>query len=155
MYRMTIQIVERPPLTVVGLQIRTKPMSSDIPALWPRFVARIPEIGHLLEPDVSYGVMEHDTGAAAVLKYMAAVSVEGLDPLPEGMTRLILPAGTYAAFRYPLSGLTQGFCEIFERLLPASDFAQIPGPYFERYDQSFDPSDANSKVDICLPVRRR
>ena len=52
-----MKIIDRPALTVVGLQIRTTPMSPDIPALWPRFVARIPEIEPVLEPRVSYGVM--------------------------------------------------------------------------------------------------
>ena len=89
-----------------------------------------------------------------VLHYMAAVSVSALNRFPAGITALALPAGPYASFRYPLSGLAQGFCEIFTRLLPESGYTQIPGPYFERYDEHFDPTDSSSTVQICLPVRR-
>ena len=41
---MTLKTLERQTLTVVGLAIRTRPMSPEIPALWPRFVARIDEM---------------------------------------------------------------------------------------------------------------
>jgi AraC family transcriptional regulator len=149
---MTLKTIERPAQTVIGMSIRTKPMSPDIPALWPKLVERIPEIENPSEPKVSYGVMR-DEGDA--LTYTAAVSVVAAGRVPPGMESLTIPAGTYAVFRYPLSGLSKGFGEIFNRLLPASDFVQKPGPLLERYDESFDPGDPNSAVEICLPVRRR
>lgn len=152
---MTIKIVDRPALTVVGMQIRTKPMSPEIPALWPKFVARIDEIANAAEPNVSYGVMSFEAGQSPTLLYMAAVSVSAVGDFPAAMRSFTIPAGHYAAFRYPLSGLSKGFGEIFNRLLPASDYLQIPGPYFERYDEAFCPDDAASEVEICLPVRRR
>ena len=147
---MTLKTLQRPAVTLIGLHIETRPMSPDIPALWPKFVARIPEIEGQTEPGVSYGVMR-DGGA--VLHYTAAVAVDASTRVPKGMTRVVLPAGTYAAFSYPLSGLAKGFGEIFNMLLPTSGYVQIPGPLFERYDESFDPADPSSAVGICLPVR--
>jgi AraC family transcriptional regulator len=151
---MSLQIVERPAINVVGLHIVTKPMSPDIPALWPKFVPRIDEIPNFAEPNVSYGMMWHEPGSMTVLNYMAAVSVAGPGAVPAGMTRLDVPAGTYVSAKYPLSGLSKGFGEIFEKLLPASGYTQVPGPYFERYDEKFDPRNPGSLVEICLPVRR-
>jgi AraC family transcriptional regulator len=150
-----INVLERPALTVMGLAIQTRPRSVEIPALWPKFVARIPEIPDLSEPRVSYGVMQLRPGAAAPLFYMAAVPVSSDDRVPSGMESLVLAAGTYAVFRYPLSGLGEGFGEIFNRLLPSSDYQQAAGPYFERYDEAFDPADPGSMVEIYLPVRER
>jgi AraC family transcriptional regulator len=150
---MTIKILERPALNVVGLAIRTRPMSPEIQALWPKFVARIDEIAGPAEPRVSYGVMrmEGDT-----LYYMAAVSVSAAGALPEGMEGQVIPAGAYASFSYPLSGLGKGFGEIYNQLLPSSGYAQIPGqPLFERYDEAFDPGNPGSLVQICIPVRRK
>ena len=149
---MSLKTIERPAQTVIGMNIRTKPMSPEIPALWPKFVARIPEIQNPSEPRVSYGVMR-DEGDA--LNYMAAVSVAEAGRVPQGMESFIIPSGTYAVFRYPLSGLGEGFGEIFKRLLPSSDFVQKPGPLLERYDESFDPRDPNSAVEICIPARRK
>ncbi|RYE80549.1 MAG: AraC family transcriptional regulator [Hyphomicrobiales bacterium] len=146
---MTLNIVERPAATVVGLQIRTLPMSPDIPALWPRFVARIGEIANPAETAVTYGVMQSREGG---LDYLAAIAVTSADAVPPGMTVQILPAGAYACFSYPLSGLAAGFAEIHERLLPASGHVQRPGPSFERYGADFCPDDPASLVEIWLPV---
>lgn len=152
---MKLEIVERPALTVVGLQIRTVPMSPDIAALWPRFVARIPEIDHLAEPRVTYGVMQAAGEGMQHLDYLAGVPVTAAAAVPAGMTQLVLTAGTYARFGYPLSGLGAGFGEIFERLLPASAWVQRPGPLFERYGADFCPDRPDSLVEIWLPVAPR
>jgi AraC family transcriptional regulator len=151
---MTLKIIERPALAVVGLLIETQPKSPDIPALWPKFVARMPEIENSREPKVSYGVMWHGASMEA-LHYLAAVSVAAPWRVPHGMTALTLPAGSYASFSYPLSDLAQGFDEIFGRLLPSSGYAQLSGPFFERYDEAFDPGNPSSRVQICLPVKKR
>ena len=111
-----INVLERPALTVVGLAIQTQPMSAEIPALWPKFVARIGEIPAATEPRVSYGVMQYRQGAPAPVFYMAAV---------------------------------------FNRLLPSPEYQQAAGPYFERYDEEFDPGNPASIVEIYLPVRAR
>lgn len=151
---MSLNVVERPAVIVVGLHIRTKPMSPEIPALWPKFVARIPEIQHQTEPHVTYGVMRHAEATFESLDYMAAVAVSDAHRIPDGLTRGALPAGTYAVFSYPLSQLPKGFHEIFNRLLPESGWIQAPGPYFERYDASFDPKNPDSPVEIHIPVKR-
>jgi AraC family transcriptional regulator len=152
---MSLEIIERPAFTVIGLQIATKPMSPEIPMLWPKFVPRIAEIRNGSEPKVSYGVMQHEPGSMSVLHYTAAIAVSAPDGVPAGMTRLSIPAGKYASFKYPISRLAKGFGEIFNRLLPSSNYAQAPGPYFERYDEAFDPGNPDSLVEICLPVRSK
>lgn len=149
---MALEIVERPAATVIGINIRTRPRSPEIVALWPKFVARIAEIHGQTEPPVTYGVMRSQADA---LQYMAGVAVRAGERAPPGMESVGLPAGRYAVFRYPLSRLGEGFGEIFGRLLPSSDYAQAPGPLFERYGASFDPHDPQSIVEIYLPVRHR
>jgi len=152
---MKLSIVDRPSFTVVGLQIHTVPMSPEIPALWQKFVPRLDEIENPAEPRVSYGVMRQGPEGMASLEYLAAVSVREVGDLPLGMVSLTLPAGAYARFAYPLSGLAAGFGEIFGQLLPSSDHVQRPGPYFERYGTSFDPGDPSSIVEVYLPVSPR
>jgi AraC family transcriptional regulator len=151
---MSLKIVERAAFTVVGMEIVTRPKSPDIPNLWPRFIARIDEIPELCEPRVSYGVMWNGD-SMDVLHYLAAVSVAKRVLVPKGMTLLTLPAGTYASFSYPLSGLAKGFGEIFGRLLPESGHTQALAPFFERYDEAFDPANPRSAVEICMPIRKR
>lgn len=152
---MTFDLVDRPATAVVGLLIHTVPMSPDIPALWPRFVPRMDEIPDPAEPGVTYGVMLNIGSAMVQLDYLAAVEVKAAGILPPGMTRLVIPAGRYARFSYPLNKLGEGFGEIFNRLLPASPYVQAAGPYFERYGQDFCPDQPDSPVEIWLPVAPR
>jgi len=149
-----IEILERPATTVIGLAIRTQPMSPEIPALWPKFVARIPEIQGQTEPKVTYGVMWQDD-SMDVLNYLAGVAVGAGAAIPKGMSSMSLPPGHYAVFKYPLSGLAKGFGEIYNRLLPASDYVPIRAPSFERYDETFHPANPGSLVQIGIPVRPR
>lgn len=150
---MKLHLVDRPAVTVVGMQIRATPMSPGIPVLWQQFVPRMDEIAQVTEARTTYGVMHNVSSGVAGFDYLAAVPVADEAPVPEGMTRLVLPAGTYAFFRFPLSGLGAGFGDIFERLLPQSDHVLAEGAYFERYGPEFCPDDASSPVEIWLPVR--
>lgn len=152
---MEADITTRPATTIVGLKIRTAPMSPDIPALWPRFVARIPEIAHPATPRVTYGVMTPVGPDMAGLDYMAGVAVSEAAALPEGLSSWLLPAGTYAVFRCPLDRLGAGYGEIFGTWLPASDWVQAAGPLFERYDEDFCPDRPASLVEIGVPVAPR
>jgi AraC family transcriptional regulator len=147
---MTLEIVQRPVFHVAGMAIRTKPMSPDIPALWPKFVARFPEIAGRTEPRVTYGVMRHEPPDA--LFYMAGVAVAAGTKAPSGMEIREVGAASYARFQYPIARLGEGFAEIFNRLLPSSGYVQAPGYLLERYGESFDPHDVNSPVEILIPV---
>ena len=150
------RIVNRASLVVVGMKILTKPMSPEIPELWPRFVSRIPEIGAILEPDVSYGVMEMIGGESGGLSYMAAVSVaDHAAHVPHGMTLATIPGGQYAVFEFPLSEVGAAFGYIYETWLPASGYSQDESPIFERYDENFDPSLRSSRMEAHIPIRPR
>jgi AraC family transcriptional regulator len=150
------RIVNRPSLAVAGMKILTKPMSPEIPELWPRFVSRIPEIGPILEPNVSYGVMEMIAGESGGLSYLAAVSVaDSVAHVPHGMTLAKIPAGQYAVFEFPLSEVGAAFGYIYETWLPASGYSQAESPSFERYDENFDPSMPSSRLEAYIPIRPR
>jgi AraC family transcriptional regulator len=146
---MTVKTQQMPAMTIVGLNIRTRPRAPEIPALWPKFVARIPEIENRAESYVTYGVMRPQPDA---LQYMAGVSVSKAERIPNGMESVIIPAGTYAVFSYPLSQLGKGFGEIYNQLLPRSGLRVLPGPSLERYGEDFKAQDPQSPVGICIPV---
>lgn len=148
------RILTRPPLWVVGMTILTKPMSPEIPQLWPRFMSRIAELESLLEPYVSYGVMETPAGTEGVLSYMAAVSVADASArVPEGMTLAMIPGGQYAVFEFPLSGIAAAFDHVFNTWLPSSGFVQVQSPLFERYGEDFNPADPSSRMEVHMHIR--
>lgn len=149
------KIVTHSRFEVIGMQIRTTPMSPEIPALWPRFVSRIPEIEPILEPHVGYGVMEMVPGKVAGLHYLAAVSVSSAAHVPEGMISMAIPAGQYAVFDFPLSDTGSAFGFIFETWLPSLGLSQPESPFFERYNEDFNPGDPASRVEVHIPLRSR
>ena len=149
------EIVVRPAATIAGLKIRTAPMSPDIPALWPRFVARIAEMAQQATPGVTYGVMSPAGPDMAALDYLAGVAVTDAEALPDGVSSWVLPAGSYAVFRTPFARLGPAYDEIFRAWLPAADVVQAAGPLFERYDADFCPDRPESIVEIGVPVTPR
>ena len=39
--------------------------------------------------------------------------------------------------------------------MPASNYREAPGRFFERYDEKFDPTKPQSAVGIFIPVRAK
>ena len=144
-------IVAQPALRLVGLQIRTKPMSPEIPALWPRFVARIAEIA-AIESGVTFGAMQD---AGDDLLYLAGVQAGGGAAVPAGMTALAIPAGDVAVFEFPFADIGQAYPLIFGNWLPASGYAQDARPLLERYGTDFHPDQPASPMQVRVPVRPR
>jgi AraC family transcriptional regulator len=149
---MTPTFLAQPALRLVGLQIRTKPMSPEIPALWLRFAPRMAEVAPALEPDVTWGAMR-DTGDA--LLYHAAIAVAPDVPVPEGMTALDVPALQVAVFEFPFGDIGRAYPAIFGEWLPRSGFEQAAAPLLERYGADFCPDQPASPMQVRVPVRPR
>lgn len=149
------QFVTKSAFTVVGLRIHTKPMTPEIPHLWDQFAPRMDEVQHPAEPGVSYGLMDHFDHKLGELDYMAGNPVETVGDLPTGMTHWDVPANTYAVFEATLPTLGETFDHIYNKWLPTSGYQQAPGPYFERYGETFDPHDPNSKLSVYIPVVKK
>lgn len=149
------QFVTKPAFTVVGLAIHTKPMTMEIPNLWQQFGPRMDEIQHAAEPGVSYGLMDNFNHEIGELDYMAGSPVKQLINLPAGMTHWDIPANSYVVFEATLPTLGQTFDYIYNTWFPASAYQQTAGPYFERYGETFNPDDPNSKVSIYIPVEKK
>lgn len=148
------QFITRPTFTVVGMVLRATPMTPEIPKLWDRFFPRIDEIAHLAEPHVSYGVIDHYDPAAHQFDYMAGCTVTAVDAVPAGMQRWDVPANTYAVFATTLPRLVQVMEQIYNSWLPTSSYRHGAGPYFERYDEHFNPEDPASTFEIYIPVAK-
>lgn len=149
------RLVEREAFLVAGMQITTKPMTDEIPALWQKFAPRMAKVPNAAEPKVSYGVMQNFDQQKGTLEYMAGVSVSNLARVPDGMSSLEIPHNTYAVFEASLSTIGEIFCHIYEAWLPTSHFEHVKAPYFERYDEQFDPTVPASVIEVYIPVRPR
>jgi AraC family transcriptional regulator len=149
------RFVTKPAFTVVGMRIHTKPMTQEIPELWQQFGPRMDEVAPAAEPGVSYGLMDNLDMERGELDYMAGSPVNKVEKLPTGMTQWEVPANTYAVFEATLPTLGQTFGYIYNTWLPTSGYQQVPGPYFERYGETFNPDDPAAKLSIYIPVEKK
>ena len=149
---MTPSIIAQPALRLVGLQILTKPMSPEIPALWLRFAPRMPEVASPMEPGVTFGVMQ---GAGDDLIYLAGLEVAPGAAPPAGMSQVAVPAGDYAVFEFPFGEIGKAYPFIFGTWLPESGYVQDARPLLERYGTEFCPDQPGSPMQVRVPVRPR
>jgi AraC family transcriptional regulator len=151
------RIARRAAFNVIGLAGRfTPPTASRIPELWTRFVARIDQIPHR-QGAGTYGVCsEADpaTGDEGGFTYVAAVEVERIDAVPEGMIALTVPGGRYAVFTHAghISRLHDTVQRIWGSWLPASRYRHVPRPDFEVYDERWNPGTGLGEIDVWVPI---
>jgi AraC family transcriptional regulator len=94
-------------------------------------------------------------GNTGEFDYTAACEVDRAAKVPDGMISWHLPSQTYAVFTCTLPTLRATYNTIYQTWLPTSSYRHGAGPEFELYDAQFDPSDANSKMSIYIPVKRQ
>jgi len=141
-----------PALTIVGLRVRTRPMSAQISKVWDDFVPRMGEIAYRAEPDVSYGVIGHWDPATQQFDYQAGVAVTDARTVQNGMVRWEVLESDWAVF----DATIQTLGEVFEQVpaqLRALGVEQIEGPTLERYGPDF--TQPQQPLQVWVPVARR
>ena len=146
------KIISRPAFTVIGMKQRGKPQEIDYGALWEAFMPRVDEIQGVINSNSAYGVCENSDPATQEFDYLAAVEVAGETHVPEGMVQREVPAQTYAVFACTLPTIAETWQRASETWLPQSGRQYGPGPDFEFYPETFDPSQPGSEMFLYLPV---
>jgi AraC family transcriptional regulator len=148
------QIVTKPAMTLVGMQVQGKLEGMDLKGLWNGFGPRLAEIQGG-DPNVCYGAMDHYDEATGEFDYLAACAVKGAAVPPAGMVSWTIPAQTYAVYPCTLPQIGEAWETIYQRWLPTSDYQRAAGPEFELYDEKFNPQDPASVLYIYVPVVSR
>lgn len=155
---MNPRIVHKPAFTVVGMKVRTSMEHSLIPQLWADFDKRHDEIRDWIEPDNCYGICFYEEGDDAEsskhFSYLAAIEVSNTDFIPEGMISRTLPEADYAVFEHhgPLDNLQDTYQSIYGSWLPRSAYKVLGKEDFELYDARFKYGQADSVMEIWVPI---
>ena len=148
------KIVKRAAFTVVGMKYHGKNENNEIPQMWGQFGSRVPEIKHRVDPHVAYGVCDNFDESSSEFDYIAGFEVGSTAEIPEGMVSWDIPEGKYAVFTCTLPTLGETHQYAYHTWLPQSGYQRAAGPEFELYDESFDPKDPNSKMDVYVPIQK-
>jgi AraC family transcriptional regulator len=146
------RLTHKDTIHVVGMSGHFAPLDPRIGELWSRFVPRIGEVT-LRRGSHTLGVCI-DGAEGEGITYVAAVEVERIDAVPEGMVALTLPARRYAVWthRGPISTFPDTVKQVFGRWLAESKLPHAQAPDFEWYDDRFDPATEQGEIDIYVPL---
>ncbi len=155
--RMEPKILRKESFKAVGMKYLGKNENNEISQLWDRFVPRIPEIRHLSAAmgEASFGLCYTlvDPSEPGEFSYIAALPVDQLADIPEGMVGVEVPAQTYAvAESHGLGEIGQTYDFLIKKWLPTSPYEAGKGPDFELYPMEFISEDPHSTFYIYYPI---
>jgi AraC family transcriptional regulator len=149
--------IERGDIAFVGLRedVDAK-QGSDGPGLWRRFWPLASRISH--RRPGALGVIEAVDREAGAFAYWAAVEVEQIDAVPEGLAGKTLEGGRFAVFTHTLKSpdiggeLRRTFQYIYSTWVPKSEVCLRAWYDLEVYDERFDPAAMCGEIDIYVPI---
>jgi len=154
------RIVDSPGFQLVGMALETSLSDYRAAELWRAFqpLSRgIAGIGaeryHVKVFGADYDLSSPDPTQTFTIWACASVP-EGL-PLPEGMERLLIPAGHYGVFRHvgPAAAFPRTLGMIYGAWMPSSGYAATTErPHFEVMPPGYDPTSPDATEEIWIPL---
>lgn len=142
------------PLPTHGLSIHFNPDTEDnsnIKALWPNFLAQEGPSA-LNNPNPTYGIFSCNQK-----RYWGTREVSSQAPVPEGFSRVDIPAGKYAVFTHlgPISRIKDTIEYIYRQWLPKQTTMKRGDTdvEFEKYDQRFKMEEPDSQFEYWIPIQ--
>lgn len=144
---------------LVGLFQNMSLVRNSTAELWMTFMQRRGELVNRVSTDL-YSLQVYPANYfssfdpnANFVKWAAAEVAEGA-AIPNGMSSMQLPGGTYAVFDHKGANDPSGaFRYIYTQWLPDSGFQLDDRPHFERLGPRYKNNDPESEEEIWIPVR--
>lgn len=152
---MEVEIITRSDFWVVGLHYRGTNEHEELPKLWRQFWPRHSEIRDRVEPSQACGVVDNFDVDTKMMDYWAGVEVHKASKVPKGMSKIWIPAQTYAVFQCTLPTLMETMGKIYGEWLPSSVYTRADGPEFELYDERFDVDQGKYEMSVWIPVSEK
>lgn len=131
-------------------------IAEKLPPLWQEFLAHVNEVEHVVAGNM-YGIIRQTPDNSDRLEYYAAVEVSDGQQIPQGMSRLELPASTYAKFRHDghFDSLNNSVNYIYSSWLFESGARHNYGADLEIYGSEYNPDTDNSVIYYAIPLDRK
>jgi AraC family transcriptional regulator len=149
------RIVDVGMMHLVGLtgEFLPESLSTEIPALWGKFVPRIREIKNRKKGWVKFGACRATPDKK--LEYAAAIEVDRPEPATDGLAAITVAPGPYALFNHHghIRDIGKTWNAIREAWMKEEGYVHRDGAYdFERYDERWNPETGEGIVDIYLAI---
>ena len=153
------RFAERDDVTFVGLREDADAKRKvDGPGVWRRFRPFIERIAHRRGTH-TLGVIEVIDKTGGAFAYSAAVEVDRIANVPEGLAAKTLPGGRFAVFTHRLASrdiaaeLTRSFGYIYGTWVARSGIKLRAYYDLELYDHRFDNKTIAGDVEIWVPIK--
>lgn len=155
------EIIYQPKTIFVGLKTcfygtdsEKNNIAEKLPALWDSFLLRMGEIKDNIQ-DIGYGIIQQTPKKTDQLEYYAALEVTESSAIPKGMTRIEVPASTYARFSHigHVKNLDNTVNYIYSSWLMQSAKRHSYGPDIEIYGEGYIPDSEDSVIHYAIPVK--
>lgn len=151
-------ILQFPETKLVGISRSMSFSDYKVGELWQSFMPRRGEIVNTVSADlyhVQVNPLHYNFSPEVVFEKWAALEVNAFSNIPEGMLKLIIPAGRYAVFTYRGDGSNASdfFRSIFMQWLPEAQLQWENRPQFEILGEKYKKSSPDSEELIYIPVK--
>ena len=151
------------PKKLIGKHLRMSLINNRTFDLWRSFMPARKWVKNTLSSDlISMQVYDssydfNNFNPAAEFEKWAALEVESLDDVPEGMETYHLIGGLYAVFLHkgPASEGERTFRYIFGTWLPVSDYELDNREHFEILGDKYKNNEPDSEEEIWIPVKKK
>lgn len=152
------EIIQMPEKKLVGISRPMSFLDYQVSELWQSFMPRRSEIENTVASDlfhVQVNPLHYNFSPDVVFEKWAALEVNAFTSLPDGMQKLIIPAGLYAVFTYRGDGSDAAdfFQSIFTEFLPKANLQWENRPQFEVLGEKYKKSSPDSEELIFIPIQ--
>jgi AraC family transcriptional regulator len=153
-------IIQKDALLLAGVAYHGDNSDGKLAHLWQAFSTNIDRIPRRVSPQQTYGLWLYpdEFKTSRDFDYLAALEVQSLSDIPEGMAGRRVAPKTYVLFEHhgPIQIIRQTYIYAYGDWLPSSGY-QLDGQFdLEYYDERFiGPADPNSVLCILIPIRRK
>jgi AraC family transcriptional regulator len=149
------------PKKIIGMKMQMTLADDKTGELWRTFMPRRKEIqNNLTHEFISMQLYSptyfKDFDPGNHFEKWAAIEVQDLSLVPEGMNSYTIPYGLYSVFYY--KGFSQEnsiFKYIFTDWLPRSNYLLENRPHFEILGEKYKNQNPNSEEEIWIPIIRK
>ncbi len=150
-------------IILIGMKVRMSFAQDKTFELWSHFSPKRNQIQNISDQDL-YSIDIYDSitffdalNPNAIFDKYAAVKVDGVEDIPEGMDQIVIPEGLYVVFTYvgKPSEAQAFFNYIYGSWLPGSNYLLDNRPHFALMGSGYKGEDPDSKEEFWIPVKTK
>jgi AraC family transcriptional regulator len=157
--QMKTRITKRDSFNVIGMDCYCSQNENTIPQLWDRFMKVMHQVPNTKPSQACYGICltedEVHVTPDTEFRYLAGLEVTSSKEIPEGMSHYEVPKGEYLVVEHvgALDTLPKTYDWVYKVWF--EEYETVGNLDFEVYDERFKFGEADSVMEIWVPIKKK